>query len=185
MGVRTSASTQGGLAFSREKMFPLPDYLMQYNLISEHITTEELYELYAGEIPAEGEIINIALGDIERVALKTTPNNSIGLLGRIARENNLKIGMVGNSDFNTISREATMLAMDEKGIIPFGYVDSDLLMADTSILGGVRLNSDRLLEEIERILTDVDILFIDYGDITRLERSEKLATDLVIKKTEN
>lgn len=182
MGVRTSASTQGGLAFSREKMFPLPDYLMQYNLISEHITTEELYELYAGEIPAEGEIINIALGDIERVALKTTPNNSIGLLGRIARENNLKIGMVGNSDFNTISREATMLAMDEKGIIPFGYVDSDLLMADTSTLGGVRLNSDRLLEEIERILTDVDILFIDYGDITRLERSEKLATDLVIKK---
>ena len=182
MGARTSASTQGGLAFSREKMFPLPDYMMKYNLISEHITAEELYRIYTGEIPVEGEVINIALGDIERVALKTTPNNSIGLLGKVARENKLKIGVVGNSDYGNISREATMLAMDEKGIIPFGYVDSDLLMADTSTLGGIRLNSDRLLEEVDRILPEVDILFIDYGDIARLEKNQKLATDLVIKE---
>ena len=182
MGVRTLASTQGGLAFSRDTMFPLPDYISGNSLIAEYITASDLYKSYMGKEAPEGEIINIAIGDIEKTAINTTPNNQIGLLGKTARENNLTIGLVGNSDYNTPAREATMLAMDENGVIPFGYIDSDLLIADTDVLGGVKLNSDRLLKEVERILPNVDILFIDYGDIVRVQKSDGLATDTAMEE---
>lgn len=181
MGVRTLALTQGGLAFSREKMFPLSDYILSNSLIPEYITTEGLYQSYTGEVTPDGEIINIAIGDIEKVAMSTTPNNQIGLLGKVARENDLTIGIVGNSDLNAPAREATMLAMDENGIIPYGSVDTDLLIADPNVLGGMRLNQDRLLEEVERILPNVDLLFIDYGDTVRIEQSDRLATDSAIE----
>ncbi len=182
MGTRTLASTKGGLAFSRDEMFPLPDYISGNSLISEYITASDLYKSYTGKATPEGEIINIAIGDIEKTATDVTPNNQIGLLGKIAKENNLSIGIVGNSDYDTSAREATMLAMDENGVIPFGYIDSNLLIADTNVLGGIRLNSDKLLKEVERILPNVDILFIDYGDTVRVQKNDRLATELAVKK---
>ncbi|QUH18651.1 hypothetical protein [Alkaliphilus sp. B6464] len=172
MGVRTLASTQGGLAFERNKMYPLSDY----NLVPEYVTVSDLYKLYTGKTPPDGEIINVAIGDIERTALDITPNNQVGLLGKIAREKGLVIGVAGNSDLNTSSREVTMLAMDENGVIPFGSVDSDLLTADADVFGGIKINQERLLEEVERILPHVDMLFIDYGDTARIQKTDRLTT---------
>lgn len=181
MGVRTLASTQGGLALERNEMCIPSDY----NSLLESVMAKDLYKLYTGKNPPDGEIINLAIGDIEKTALQISPNNQVGLLGKVAREENLVIGAIGNSDDNKLSREVTMLAMDEKGIIPFGSVGSDLLIGDPDILGGIRLNQDKLLEEVDRILPQVDILFVDYGDTTRIERSNNLTTDIVKEKQKN
>ncbi|MBU5438388.1 hypothetical protein KQI42_10230 [Tissierella sp. MSJ-40] len=175
MGVRTLASTQGGLAFERDKMYPLSDY----NLVSEYVTVSDLYKLYTGETPPDGEIINVAIGDIKRTALDITPNNQVGLLGKIAKEKGLVIGVAGNSDLNAPSREVTMLAMDENGVIPFGSIGSDLLTSDADVLGGIKLNQKKLLDEVERILPNIDILFIDYGDTARIQKTDRLTTDSV------
>jgi len=175
MGVRTLASTQGGQAFEREERYPLSGY----NSLPEYVTAGDLYKLYTGKTPPDGEIINVAIGDIERTALDITPNNQVGLLGKIAKEKGLVIGVVGNSDLNGPAREVTMLAMDENGVIPFGSVGSDLLTADAGVLGGIKLNQERLSEEVERILPHVDVLFIDYGDTARIQGTDRLATDSV------
>ncbi|WP_353095204.1 hypothetical protein [Tissierella praeacuta] len=178
MGVRTLASTQGGLAFERNRIYPVSDY----DLLSEYVTASDLYKLYTGKTPPDGEIINVAIGDIERTALDITPNNQVGLLGRIAKEKGLVIGVAGNSDLNTPSREVTMLAMDENGVIPFGSIDSDLLSSDSNVLGGIRLNQEKLLEEVERILPNVDMLFIDYGDTARIQKTDRLTIDPIRKE---
>lgn len=175
MGVRTLASTQGGLAFERNKMYPLSNY----NSTPEYIAASDLYKLYTGKTPPDGEIINVAIGDIKRTALDITPNNQVGLLGKIAKEKGLVIGVAGNSDLNTPAREVTMLAMDENGVIPFGSVGSDLLISDINVLGGIKLNQEKLLEELERILPHVDMLFIDYGDTARIQKTDRLTTDYV------
>lgn len=176
MGVRTLASTQGGLAFQKDTKL---HSIWNPGIISEDITANDFYKLYTGKALANGEIINIAIGDIEKTALDITPNNPIGLFGKTARENGLVIGVVGNSDIDGPSREFTMLAMDENGVIPFGYVDKDLLIADSSILGGIKLDEERLLKEVENILSQTDILFIDYGDTVRVQGANRLATDIV------
>ena len=178
MGVRTLASIQGGLAFERNEIYPLLDY----NLVSENVPAKDLYKLYTGKNPPEGEIINISIGNIENTALGVTPNNQIGLLGKTARENGIVTGIVGNGDLNKPSRESTMLAMDENGVIPYGSIGSNLLIGDANVLGGVKLNQEILLKEVERILENVDLLFIDYGDPVRIEKTNAITTDSVRKE---
>ncbi|MGJ0848218.1 hypothetical protein ACR77J_16120 [Tissierella praeacuta] len=178
MGVRTLASIRGGLAFERNEMYPISDY----NSVPDYVAASELYKLYTGKTPPNGEIINIAIGDIERTALNVTPNNQIGLLGKVAKENGLVIGAIGNSDLNKPAREFTMLAMDENGIIPFGSIGADLLTVDSDVLGGIKLNQQKLLEEVDRILPDVNILFIDYGDTVRIQKTNQLTTDSVMEE---
>lgn len=173
MGVRTLGSTKGRLGFDKDETKTLVDYKMG----EENTKPSDLYKQYIGKEAPEGEIINLGLADVYRQTFKATPNNSVGLFGKKAREENLTIGLVGNSDNNTISREATMLAMDEYGSIPLGSVDSDLLVYDESILGNKRIDQDKMLEEINRIIEDTDILFIDYGDTVRQEKNNSLALD--------
>lgn len=173
MGVRTLASTQGNLAFSKDYSYNIS----QNENIETRVNIEDFYKSQTGSKASNGEIINIAIEDIKRVAKDITPNNEVGLLGRVARENNLTIGAIGNSDISSPSREFTMLAMDENGNIPYGYVGEDLLMSDPSVLGGVRLDNEKLLKEVERILPKVDILFIDYGDSSRVQKNDRLASD--------
>lgn len=173
MGVRTLSSSSGGWAFAREE----DDTLLDYKLVEDKTSAGDMYRLNMGKDAPEGEIINVALGDIYRNAFKATPNNEVGLLGRIARENGIKIGLVGNSDTRKLSREASLLAMDEHGVIPYGYVESDLLSYDKEVLGGKKINRDRMLEEIDRVIEDTDILFVDYGDTVRAENTNGLALD--------
>lgn len=175
MGVRTIASKQGGQAFDRNERI----FLSKNNLVTQDFTVSHLYDLYTGRTLPDGEVINIAIGDIERIASAITPNNLVGLLGKRAKDEDLVIGVLGNSDVNASAREVTMLAMDENGAIPFGSVGDNLLTADASVLGGIKLNQDRLIEETERILPNVDILFIDYGDTARIQEANQLATEYI------
>lgn len=177
MGVKTLASSKGNLAFDRDTLYAISDY----QAFEEDAKVSEMYKLYTGKTAPEGEILNLSIADIEKVALGITPNNEVGLLGKKARENGITVGLLGNSDLSTPAREASLLAMDEKGAIPFGSISSDLLINDPSILGGLRLDENKLSNELDRILPSVDMLFIDYGDASRVENSVNIATDDIIK----
>lgn len=177
MGVKTLASANGNLASNRDNLYPLSDY----KHFKESISAGEMYKLFTGNETPDGEIVNIAFGNVEKTALSITPNNQVGLLGKIARENNLKVGLLGNGDADSPSRESSLLAMDERGIIPIGNVGSDLLEIDTNVLGGLKLDQNKLLGELDRILPETDILFVDYGDPERIEKSENFATDNILK----
>lgn len=177
MGVKTLASADGNLASNRDHLYPLSDY----KHFKESISASEMYKLYTGVDAPVGEIINIAFGNVEKTALGITPNNQVGLLGKIARENHLKVGLLGNGDADSPSRESSLLAMDERGIVPIGNVGSELLEVDTNVLGGLKLDQNKLLGELDRILPETDILFVDYGDPERIEKSENFATDTILK----
>ncbi len=173
MGVRTLASTQGQLAFNRDADYPISSY----DIFDSKLKAEDVYKLYTGRPTPGGDVVNLAIEDIKRVALDVTPNNRVGLLGETARENKLKIAVLGNADTDTASREFTMLAMDENGMIPYGNIDSDLLKLDKTVIGGVRSDDDKLLTESKRLLKDADLLFLNYGDTSRIQKGIRLAAD--------
>ena len=177
MGVKTLASAKGNLAFNKDTLYPISDY----KAFEEDATVSDMYKLYTGKTAPNGELLNLSIGEIEKVASGITPNNEVGLLGKKARENGITVGLLGNSDLDYPSRESSLLAMDEKGAIPFGSISSNLLINDPNVLGGLRLDQDKLSNELDRILKDVDMLFIDYGDPSRVEDSDNLATDDIKK----
>ena len=177
MGVKTLAPINAGLAFNRESLYPISDY----EFFSESISVSDLYKIYNGHSTPKGEIVNLALGDIKKAAFSITPNNQVGLLGQVARENDLVIGLLGNGDLSSPSRDSSLMAMDENGIVPVGSIGSDLLTSDPSVLGAIKLDQDKLSSELDRILPNVDILFVDYGDPARVESSANFALDSVKK----
>lgn len=174
MGVRTLASTQAGLAFNLNSSVALTELLA-----SEDNDSTSIYNLFTNTKSADEEVANLAIEDIRRTALDITPNNTVGNFGEIAKNNNLSIGFIGNADFITPNREATMIAMDNMGLIPYGNVDSSLLKKDEKVLGGIKLDEKKVLEEVDRILPKSDILFLDYGDTVRVSKSDRLASDNV------
>ncbi len=177
MGVKTLASAQGNLAFNRDSEFPILDY----EYFKKNSKASDVYKLHTGNTAPKGEVLNLALGDVKRIAFGVTPNNDIGLLGKTARENGIVVGLLGNNDLDSPSRDSSLIAMDDKGVIPFGSVGSDLLISDPSVLGGLRLDQNKLSSELDRILPNVDMLFIEYGDPSRIDSSNNIATDSVIK----
>lgn len=176
MGIRTTAPAQGSLAFNTDEEAQLSG-----GKFVQGLKAGELYSLFTGNIP-EGEVVNLAIANIAATALKATPSATVGLLGEIARENNIVFGILGNSDTSTPRREGVLLAMDKKGIVPYGNVSDDLLTYDANILGGQILDNQKLLSETKRILPKVDVLFIDYGDVARIEASSSLASDEILRK---
>ncbi len=174
MGVRTLASTQGGYAFNYDELISLQDH----GLVGE-IPAFKAYELYNQKLKVRQDIINIAIADIKRTAYDVTPNNRVGLLGEIAKNNNLNIGFLGNKDLDKHYRESTLIAIDEEGLIPYGNIGTELLVEDSDILGGKRLELNKLIDETDKIIDNIDILFIDFGDISRIIKMDRLASDEV------
>ena len=175
MGVRTVSSTKGGWAFGRDEKAAISDYELSYGDIS----AEELYRVNTGKSPEKAEILNVAIGDISRKGYESTPNNKVGLLGDLAKANNISIGLVGNSDTNKPLRESTLIGMDHEGTIPRGYIEKDLLVEDKDVLGGKKINQSFLLEKVDAIIDETDLLFIDFGDTVLVEDSKSIAMDSV------
>ncbi len=175
MGVRTLASTKGDLAFERQELYSPTENPS----LDRGFKAQDLYRLYTGVSPAKGDILNIAIEDIRRTTSKVTPNNKLGLLGQLARDNNISIGVLGNRDSSSPKREFTMMAIDENGIIPYGYVSEELLKADPNSLSGLSLDHEIMLDKFNSLKNKADLIFIDYGDTVRAQQYTRLATDSI------
>lgn len=165
MGVRTDASINGGMAYNRDTILPMKlDNEKNYDL-----NAIDIFKTLENIDNIDGEILNLYISETRRIVNDKTPNNNIGLLGNIAKDNNLKIGVLGNSDNARTSREFTLMAIDENGIIPYGKVDG-ITKIDSDILGNISLDEELVLNEFDNLIDKTDILFIDYGDSARIQR---------------
>lgn len=92
-----------------------------------------------------------------------------GLLGKIARENNVQLAILGNSDLlDRKFRTIVSLAMDENGFVPLARIDESLLQ-ETAEPWAYESNFQAYLEAFEHLREEARAIFIETGDISRIE----------------
>ncbi|QTL98570.1 hypothetical protein GM661_11635 [Iocasia frigidifontis] len=110
-------------------------------------------------------------------------NPEIGLWGKIARENDLKIAVLGNSDtYWNEKRTVVAMLMDENGYIPRGDVGKDLLtsLELSKYPWGYQTNWQAIKKRYYQYTSLVDALVIETGDLSRIEEFRgQLPVDMI------
>lgn len=180
-GIKIGTVPNAELSFNSNEDIAVLPYVFQ----SQNATAKarDLYSVFTGETPNDEGVVNIYIEMLKNTALKYKPSYEPGQIGKTARENGLKTAVIGNGDtVSTLNRNIALLAMDEKGMIPLGNVSQDLLEVNPTVLGGMQTNHQTMLSYIKQYLPQSDILFIDFGDTTRIEMDGINAASHIIQK---
>lgn len=98
-------------------------------------------------------------------------NSYIGYLGKMLHNNKKKTCVIGNSDTDIIDRSATLLAMDQYGLVDQGDVENTL-MTDLMFPGGKRTDYSQLIELYNKHVSSSSLMVIDTGDLARIENQK-------------
>ncbi len=105
------------------------------------------------------------------IALNSDTNYraKIGLLGDLAKKNSITIGVLGNSDIlGKNSRTIVSMAMDSNGFVPYAEIGKNILEV-TEKPWGYQSDYSKLADKFTEYKGLVDALFIETGDISRIE----------------
>ncbi|NLX02839.1 MAG: hypothetical protein GXY40_09985 [Syntrophomonadaceae bacterium] len=137
-----------------------------------------LFSMFTASNPPPDGVVNLFIEPSRKYAATYNPTYQVGSFGLQARELGLQVAVLGNSDTRySICRDAVILAMDEKGIVPCGNVSQNLLDPAPRHAGGLQSNHKRIIDNMNRLLKTSDILVIDLGDTSRVELSRANAAD--------
>ena len=140
-----------------------------------------LFSMFTASNPPPEGVVNLFIEPSRKYAATYNPNYQVGSFGLQARELGLRVGVLGNSDTSyAICRDAVILAMNEKGVVPCGNVSQDLLDPAPRRAGGLQNNHERIIDNMESLLKTSDILVIDLGDTSRVELSRANAADHIV-----
>ncbi len=146
----------------------------------------EIYKASIGENPKE--INNIFINNsINNSVEKGSYGAVLGLLGQTLSDNNKKVALLGNSDIvknNELVkiRNMGLMCMDTLGRVESGNVD-DISIKDLSMPYGLRTDYDKLLTETKTYYENSDAVFIELGDIYRLDEYRSNLNDITYEKT--
>lgn len=151
-------------------------------------STEEIYKQRTGHTMEPGSIANLSIAQLHRNNAKHKYTVSIGALGTALKEAGLKVAVIGNCDtpklgepgYN-IKRYLVSMMMDDRGIVPMGEIDEDILMHDSSSPLGVRTNYKRMEEVFDRLWQQADVIAVQLGDTSRVEDSKNYVMDYLLE----
>jgi len=142
----------------------------------------ELYASFTGQAPPEQGIVNPFIEPIKNYASTFNPPYFPAQLGERARQAGLRVAVLGNADTReALDRSAVLLAMDANGQVAHGNVSQTLLEEDPSFPGGLRTRSEVFIDQFSSLYCDNDILVVDLGDTTRVEKSRENCSPEMLK----
>lgn len=113
--------------------------------------------------------LNDKIQDLITLNNKTNYKAKPGLLGDLARENNITIGVLGNSDIvGKNFRTIVSMAMDSNGFVPYAQIGKNILQK-TEKPWGYQSDYNKLAAKFTDFKGFVDALFIETGDISRID----------------
>jgi len=175
-GVKAAGGLWGGLAFNTSEEYSLEK-------------AGDIYQSRTGIQPPVNGVVNLSIADVSRQSRKYKLDIYPGSLGKALKETGLRVGAVGNADtleevqeVPPFHREASLIAMDHLGRIPFGNVDRTLTSEESQSVGGLKTNYYTLFRETKQLLTKVDFLVIETGDTARVDESADFLLDWEIPK---
>ncbi|HZK43683.1 MAG TPA: hypothetical protein VFC73_05275 [Syntrophomonadaceae bacterium] len=179
VGYRVGTINGAELSFNtNEKVKNLPNV---FETDEPYWSAGELYSLFTNSKPNESNLVNLYAENIKKNSIKYNPPYEMGQIGKIAKNNNLSITVLGNSDtVDKLNRNAAILGMDENGLVLQGDISSKLYEYDSLMAGGTKTDHDVLLEKIESYLPSTNLFIIDLGDTTRVEMSRTITADHIV-----
>ena len=156
----------------------------------ENLTDEngKIYKAATGKTPKE--INNIFINkSINNNMEKGTYGSTLGLLGQTLAENNKKVALLGNSDIVENGslvkiRNAGLICMDTLGRVDSGNVD-DINVKDYSMPYGIRTDYTKLAKETKSYYENSDALFVELGDMYRLDEYKNNLNEATFNKMRN
>lgn len=139
-----------------------------YNLDSE---TTQIYARRTGKTSIDDGIVNLDISKLKTLNIKGDYGATPGILGQVLKENGYKTSFIGNSDTDDVTlRAAGLIAMDFDGYIDSGNIEGNVTEKDALRPFGIRTNYKQLLSEFEEMYNDTNLIVIETGDTTRLDR---------------
>ena len=156
----------------------------------ENLTDEngKIYKAATGKTPKE--INNIFINkSINNNMEKGTYGSTLGLLGQTLAENNKKVALLGNSDIVENGslvkiRNAGLICMDTLGRVDSGNVD-DINVKDYTMPYGLRTDYTKLAKETKSYYENSDALFVELGDMYRLDEYKNNLNEATFNKMRN
>lgn len=165
-GNRTAVpSEHASLAFPVEAMF-------------EDEPVDEVYERRFGAAPDPAEIVHLGAAAIQRRNDALLYGAEAGSLGEALRDAGRSAAVVANAGLvvdpqvSELQRQAALTVMDQAGRVARGRVDGGLLDADADLPGGIALDPDAVVAEVDSAWGEVDVLLVELSDLLRVEAIE-------------
>jgi len=123
-------------------------------------------------------VVNLGIPQVIRNNTMKELDVMPGALGQALKEKGLVVGVLGNADTTlALGRHATLLAMDNEGVIPYGEVNNNLLKADSNYAFGIKTDYQKLFKRFEELNKICDLLVIETGDTFRIDQSADYISD--------
>lgn len=144
-----------------------------------NVPTGDLYLYRTGLSFGKSMIVHTELPKMQKVNLAASYHARPGALGAELHKAGIKTAVIGNSDLpGDLHREAVAAAMDDKGQVDFGSVDSPALVkSDSKAPYGMRTDTDLLLSLLGKELSRSGFIMVDFGDTNRADSYAQFCTD--------
>lgn len=141
-------------------------------------TAAEEYLQRTGRLPPADALVNLDILKIGQMNKKFHYPVVPGALGMKIHEAGYKTAAFGNSD-NTdgLRRQILSIVMDNQGIVDTGFVDKNVLREEKDFYGGFTTDYVSILERYAKLPSDVRLVAIDLGDLSRLQSARKDMAD--------
>ncbi len=139
----------------------------------------DAFEYRTGTDPGAAMVLHPEIALMRRANEEASYRATPGALGSALHRAGIRTAAIGCSDIpDEIHREVVAAAMDERGLVDYGEVDSaGLLERDPSAPYGVRTNPAMLLAAYDALPRDCRFVAIDYGDTFRADAYCEFCTD--------
>lgn len=134
---------------------------------------------HIGKKHGKGAINNRIL-ELQELNNRTEYQAEIGKLGEVCAEKGIKIAVLGNTDtLQGEKRTILSLVMDKTGFVPYAEIDKEILKrVDSSNAPWSYLTDwDKLKEEFLRFTGKAGMVFVETGDLTRIEEFRGIVGD--------
>lgn len=148
----------------------------------------DVYERRFGTDPGDAAVVQLGAAAIQRRNDDLLYGSEPGALGRALDAAGRSAAVVGNAELVVdppvaeLSRQAALAVMDDAGRVPHGRVDGGLLEAGPDLPGGVVLDGDVVLAEVDEAWEDADVVLVELSDLLRAEATEPVVTPEVAEE---
>lgn len=123
------------------------------------------------------QVVNLSVAQTKNLNQDKHYQVNIGEIGEILHKAGLKTAVIGNSDMPpeepnfssyVYNRQSVAMIMDNRGVVDYGDVSNNILVADRKAPFGIRTDQNKLLQLFKDHYRKSKVLVIDFGDTSRV-----------------
>lgn len=143
-------------------------------------TAADIFQRNSGIVPQKDNILNLDIAQIYRNNLKSNHIVVPGLLGKMLNDSGRTVAVFGNEDTDKEQKRFTpLIGMNDKGIVNYGDVSTDILKRDLLSPFGIMTDYDMLYKKYNEMKAKADLTIFQLGDTSRVNDYQRYATDKI------